>query len=430
MAGRSKASERPTSRQAIPKDAPVRHILRRHHGRENGFRAAMDNLLSYRFEDSVVIIRGFVNLDRFPSQEEISRAIDNLPTAAPESILTEKDRQDIPTSPKLLPALYNKIANQIRSPIQRAIDRFNEHHEEDIWEPRSIRNDGYNHIIHSKRVPVSRQFAVQDHHHDSHGYRPDLISCFVGLRDNTRLQVFNEHEIIWNEFTYHRGDIFLMRSHKAHRGTNYADQDNSKVFFYIDTPDMSRTADLHGKVFNVLNPDLRKWFYDQHAMETTERLLLTQATIKAKSVKRLRARQNRADACRRRANNAGRSEESGQNDQSGQSEDDSEDEHASLEPNPEDNYEDDSAEEIIPQTSSSSSSSSKGQEPPAAEDYGPLSQESSLRASAIQTENTRRAYQAAHQTGHSSSKQSISDTSQDSDADPLPRLRPRRSTDM
>ena len=286
MAGRSKASERPTSRQAIPKDAPVRHILRRHHGRENGFRAAMDNLLSYRFEDSIVIIRGFVNLDRFPSQEEISRAIDNLPTAAPEPILTERDRQDIPTSPKLLPALYNKIANQIRSPVQRAIDRFNEHHEEDIWEPRSIRNDGCNHIIHSKKVPVSRQFAVQDHHHDSPGYRPDLISCFVGLRNNTRLQVFKEHELIWNEFTYHRGDICLMRSHKAHRGTNYADQDNSKVFFYIDTPDMSCTTDLHGKVFNVLNRDLKTWFYNQHVMETTERLKLTQATIKAKSIKR------------------------------------------------------------------------------------------------------------------------------------------------
>jgi hypothetical protein len=389
----------------------------------------MDNLLSYRFEDSIVIIRGFVNLDRFPSQEEISRAIDSLPTAAPEPILTEQDRQDIPTSPKLLPALYNKIANQIRSPIQRAIDRFNEHHEEDIWEPRSIRNDGCNHIIHSKKVPLSRQFAVQDHHHDSPGYRPDLISCFVGLRDNTRLQVFNEHELVWNEFTYHRGDIFLMRSHKAHRGTNYADQDNSKVFFYIDTPDMSCTTDLHGKVFNVLNRDLKTWFYDQHVMETTERLRLTQATIKAKTLKRLRARQNRANACRRRANNAGLNNEPGYNDHSGQS-DDSEDEHASLEPNPEDNDEDASADENIPQTSSSSSSSAKDQEPPATEDYGPLSQESSLRASATQTENTRRAYQAAHQTGHSSSKRRIPDTSQDSDADPLPRLRSRRSTDM
>jgi hypothetical protein len=126
-------------------------------------------------------------------------------------------------------------------------------------------------------VPLSRQFAVQDHHHDSPGYRPDLISCFIGLRDNTRLQVFDEHELVWNEFTYHRGDIFLMRSHKAHRGTNYADQDNSKVFFYIDTPDMSCTTDLHGNVFNVLNRDLKTWFYNQHEMETTERLKLTQA---------------------------------------------------------------------------------------------------------------------------------------------------------
>jgi hypothetical protein len=90
----------------------------------------MDNLLSYRFEDSVVIIRGFLNLDRFPYQEEISRAINGLPTEAPETILKEQDRKDIPTSPTLLPAMYNKINNQIRSPIQWAIDRFNEHHEE------------------------------------------------------------------------------------------------------------------------------------------------------------------------------------------------------------------------------------------------------------------------------------------------------------
>jgi hypothetical protein len=201
----------------------------------------MDNLLSYRFEDNIVIIRGFVNLDRFPSQEELPEAINKLPTAAPEPILSEQDRQDIPTSPTCLPAIYNKIANQIRSPIQQAIDVFNKHHEEDNWELRSIRNDGCNHIIHSKKVLVSRQFAVQDHHHDSHGYRPDLISCFIGLRDNTRLQVFNEHEIVWNEFTYHRGDIFLMKSHKAHRGTNYADQITRLMNVIADDPGSSGT---------------------------------------------------------------------------------------------------------------------------------------------------------------------------------------------
>lgn len=399
----------------------------------------MDNLLSYRFEDSVVIIRGFLNLDRFPYQEEISRAINGLPTEAPETILKEQDRKDIPTSPTLLPAMYNKINNQIRSPIQRAIDRFNEHHEEDLWELRNIRNDGCNHIIHSKKVPSSRRFAVQHHHHDSFGYRPDLLSCFVGLRDNTRLQVFNEFDNTWNEFTYHRGDIFLMRSHKAHRGTCYDDQDNSKVFFYIDTPEMLHTTDLHGKVFNVLNKDLAAWFHKQHAETTTERLLLTQATKKQRSLKRRRAKQNRANACRRRTLNTaqtGAPDHDLDDDQSQDSEDGDND-RAPLELNPEDDDLDDpeDMQKHAPtpsscSSSSSSSSSAKAQKPEASEDCGPLSQESSLRTSATQAENTRRAYNATRRSHHMDIiKHHTSEVSENSDTDLPPRLRQRSSKD-
>jgi hypothetical protein len=223
------------------------------------------------------------------------------------------------------------------------------------------------------------------------------MSCFVGLRDNTRLQVYNEFENTWNEFSYHRGDIFLMRSHKAHRGTNYGDQDNSKVFFYIDTPDMLHTTDLHGKVFNVRITNLRAWFYHQHSVSTTERLQLTAATKNKAALKRRRAKQNRANACRKRALSAGESIATCEEDDDAESDDD----RASLEPNPEDEENDDHAPatrfNATPRSSSSSSSSSVHvQETTIDEEHGPLSQESSLRASATHVENTRRAYQAAH----------------------------------
>jgi hypothetical protein len=256
-----KGSGQYKKKQATPSEAPVRNILHRHRGKENGFRMVMDNLLFWRFPDNVVIIRGYLNLSRFYTQEQLSQKIDSLPQETPEKILEEKYRMDIPTSTTVLPQVYNAIKYHIRIPIQAAINRFNEYHSTDRCEKRTIRDDNQNHVIHSKRVPSHKQHDVQQHHLDANGYRPDLISCFVGLRNNTRLQVYDEYSSKWKEFTYHRGDIFLMRAHKTHRGVNYADGDNSKVFFYIDTPDMNETHELHDNVFQVAHTNLRSYYY-------------------------------------------------------------------------------------------------------------------------------------------------------------------------
>jgi hypothetical protein len=288
-------------KQATPTEAPVRNILHRHRGKENGFRMAMDNLLFWRFPDNVVIIRGYLNLSRFYTQEQLSQKIDSLPQETPEKILEEQYRMDIPTSTKVLPQVYNAIKHHIRIPIQAAITRFNEYHSTDRCEKRTIRDDDQNHVIHSKRVPSHKQHDVQQHHLDSNGYRPDLISCFVGLRNNTRLQVYDEYSSKWKEFTYHRGDIFLMRAHKTHRGVNYADGDNSKVFFYIDTPDMAKTHDLHGKVFQVAHSNLQAYYYTIWRDNTDDRLERANATKRTNARKRERAKRNRAAACKRRA---------------------------------------------------------------------------------------------------------------------------------
>jgi hypothetical protein len=81
-------------------------------------------------------------------------------------------------------------------------------------------------------------------------------------------------------------------------------------------------------------------------------------------------------------------------------------------------------------SSSSSSSSAKAQKPEASEDCGPLSQESSLRTSATQAENTRRAYYATRRSHHMDIiKHHTSEVSENSDTDLPPRLRQRSSKD-